>query len=123
MMCQWDWRLIYNLFMKDIAQNKPAQDSFSPAIKRFNDHLEKAGMDEKSRGFLVGRLIKVITTEVMNEIGKMLGEEGMKQIEVIKDKTEQQKELERVFLEKTGKSLIEYRDGVAERLVKDFEIK
>jgi hypothetical protein len=109
--------------MKDTAQNKPVQDSFSPAIKRFNDHLEKAGMDEKSRGFLVGRLVKVITTEVMNEIGKVLGKEGMNRIEAIKDKNDQQKELERVFLEKTGKSLIEYRDEVAERLVKDFEAK
>ena len=123
MMCQRDWRLRYNLFMKDTAQNKPVQNSFSPAIKRFNDHLEKAGMDEKSRGFLVGRLVKVITAEVMNEIGKVLGEDGMKQIEEIKDKKEQQKKLERVFLEKTAKSLIEYRDEVAERLVKDFEAK
>jgi len=107
--------------MKNTAQDKPVQDSFSPAIKRFNDHLEEAGMDGKSRGFLVGRLVKVITAEVTNEIGKVLGEEGMKQVEAIKDKTEQQKELERVFLEKAGKSLIEYRDEVAERLVKDFE--
>ena len=82
---------------------------FSPAIKRFNDHLEEAGMDEKSRGFLVGRLVKVITVEVMNEI-KKLGIEGVT-------------ELEKLFKEKKGKSLTEYRDEVAERLVKDFEAK
>lgn len=90
------------------------KDITSPAIKRFNDHLEKAGMDEKSRGFLVGRLVKVITAEVMDEIGKL----GLD-----KDSEVQQRELEKLFKEKKGKSLTEYRDEVAERLVKDFEAK
>ena len=100
---------------------KQPKIDFPPAVERFEEHLKKAGMDDKSRGFLTGRLVKVITVQVMGEIGKILGEEGIKKVEVIKDREEQQKELERVFQEKKGKSLVEYRDEVAEKLVKDFE--
>ncbi|MDQ5951086.1 MAG: hypothetical protein QG639_363 [Patescibacteria group bacterium] len=90
------------------------------AFDRLKTLLQDAGMDEESLNFIIGKYTHAATDKVMAEIVSVGGEEALKQI-IDGDQQEALSKLEATFKEKKGKSIAEYREEVAEDMVKEFE--
>ena len=93
----------------------------SPALIRFRDQLLDAGMSEESVGFLLGRLARSVSEEVTQEISKTLAAEDIKELETVNDEVAKFEKLQELFLKKKGKSIVQFRDDLAEKFVQDFE--
>lgn len=98
--------------------NQPLQ-----AFNRFNDQLKTAGINDQSRAFLIGRLVKLVFSAVTGEVAKLIGETKINELSQIQDTNKRQEELEKLFAAKKGQSLQEFREEIAENIVKDFENK
>lgn len=90
------------------------------AFDRLRAQLQDAGMDEESLNFIIGKYTHAATDRVMAEIVNVGGDEALKQI-INGEQQQALAQLEASFKEKKGKSIAEYREEVAEELVKEFE--
>lgn len=104
--------------------NQPASFVNIPAyvpLERFGKQLKDAGLDDRSIGFLIGKLARLVDEGVLSEIGRLFSEEETAKIGEIKDNKEREDFIRSTFLQKKGQSLEEFRAELAEKVVKDFE--
>ncbi len=91
------------------------------AFGRLLQQLGTAGIDEENQAFILGRLVNAVIDRASAEVIRVLGAEELTRIDQLESFEAQQAEVERLFAEKKGTSLIEYRESIAEELVKEFE--
>lgn len=90
------------------------------AFDRLKQLLADSGMDEESITFIIGKYTHAATDTVMAEVVKVGGEDALKKL-MEGDQTEGLANLEAKFKEAKGKSIAEFREEVAENMVKEFE--
>ena len=92
-----------------------------PAFTRMRTYLQESGMDTVSIDFIIGRMIRSVVDSTQAEVNKLFTEEDFKQLEQVSDDGDRQKEVSRLFEQKSGTTLEVFQSKLAEKLVKEFE--
>lgn len=94
--------------------------SFAP-LKRLNDQLEAAGMDEQNIAVILGRVTALSQEVAELIIAKELGEAEFKRLNDAGTEEEKITALLQAYEEKTGKSGTMLLNESLEKVVQDFE--
>lgn len=90
------------------------------AFERLKKLLQDAGMDEEATNFIIGKYTHAATDKVMAEVVSVGGEATLKEL-VSGDQQDALSKIETTFKEKKGKSIGQFREEVAEKMVAEFE--
>ncbi len=93
---------------------------YQQVLDTFKERLLASGIPEQEVGFILGRILRKIVEEVAQHIQVTIGEDTLNTL-ATQDEATQQPEIARLFQEKTGQSLSEYRKQVAEKLLAEYE--
>lgn len=102
-------------------QDQPIFIPDSPAIDRFLDTLEKAGMDEQSMAFLLGRISREVLNAAIIKAGIEIGAESLQSLGSIQNEEQKAVALYNLYEQKTGKKFNDLANECAEMIVQDFE--
>lgn len=95
-------------------------DLQQPALVQLQQHLLNAKMDEESVAYILGKLTGFIMTQATDEVGRLFSQEELQRLDALTE-GEREQQLEQLFLEKKGISLLEYREELAQKLLAEFE--
>ena len=93
---------------------------YHQAIQKFHDQLIAAGVSDQAAAFTSGKISSSILEEVMQHVEATVGEAELAQLENL-EVAEQAKKIEEIYQQKTGQTVGEYRDQLAEKKLAEFE--
>ncbi len=93
---------------------------YHQAIQKFHDQLIAVGVSEQAAAFTSGKMTSSILEEVMQHVEATIGEAELAQLENL-EAAEQAKKIEEIYQQKTGQTVSEYRDQLADKKLAEFE--
>ncbi len=91
------------------------------ALARLKDSLVAAQMPGDDVSFILGRLTRLVTDGVIEQISAALDSEQVKELASILDEEQKLAKMAELFQAKTGKSIETVREELTEKLVAEYE--
>lgn len=103
------------------SQNTAEQPTFA-AMSRLRERLVQAGLDQETIAVILGRYVSKVSDKVLSEVLETLSDViTTPEVGGLVDDAARQAKIESLFKERTGKTIIERREEVADEMVKEFE--
>lgn len=91
------------------------------AFARMVKTLTENGIDDETQGLILGNLSGKVLETATAGVLETVGSDRLKEIEQLDELVAQESALNQAFQEKRGISIAEYREQVADEMVKEFE--
>lgn len=105
----------------DTVQNQVDAPMFA-ATQRLKTAMLKAGLEEGTVAFVLGRFVNKVANRVMGEVVEELADVlANPDVGGLTDDAARQKKIEELYKERTGKTIQERREEVADEMAAEFE--
>lgn len=95
---------------------------FLAAASRLRERLTKGGLSDDTISFILGRFVSKVSNKTMDEVVEKLSDQMMSpEVGGIVDDAQRQAKIEQLFKDRTGKTIQERREEIAEEMVQEFE--
>ena len=91
------------------------------AFERLKTKLSSANMAAETVTSIIDKMKEVVVNTILKDIAENIDDVTTDRLQSIADEKERAKELNTVFKAKTGKTIDELREEIAEDMVKQFE--